>query len=372
MASGENGDHWHFTRRRFAEQTLTALADGPAKALTLFGPRRTGKTEFLLKDLAPAAEARGHRAIYVSFWQEPMAPLAALLHALEMALKRGSFADRLRHAGHALSPKLQLSVPGVARAEIDVSSLGRAPPSELLLHLDDLLGRVARRRKSTILMLDEVQELAQSDQNQPLVAALRTGLDKRPDELKAIFTGSSREGLRTMFSTRQAPFFHYAASIDLPPLGEPFVDHMLKAMARITDRRPERAEMVAAFDQLHRNPYYFRTLVETMLMNPQFDTAEAVAEVRDRVAAELGYGDIWLALMPLQRAVAYQLLNDTRPFSHASRTALGQRLDEETPSPSRVQAALRKLQRLGIADRQNGSWRLVDPGFADWVRAAGL
>ncbi len=371
MANEPDSDHWHFSRRRFAEQTLTALTHGPARASTLFGPRRTGKTEFLLKDLAPAAESRGHRTIYVSFWQEPMAPLAALLHALELALKHGSFADRLRRAGHALSPRLQLSIPGIGRAEVDVSALGGTPPGELLLHLDDLLGRVARRGRPTILMLDEVQELAQSEHNKPLVAALRTSLDKRPDDLRAIFTGSSREGLRAMFSARQAPFFHYATPIDLPPLGEPFVDHMLRAMARIAHRRPERAEMVAAFDRLHRNPYYFRTLVETMLMNPRFGTAEAIADVRDRVAAELGYGDIWLALMPLQRAVAHALLSDAQPFSQASRSVLGERLDEEAPSPSRVQAALRRLQRLGIADRQNGSWRLVDPEFAEWIRAAG-
>ena len=35
-----------------------------------------------IQDLAPHAEARGHRVIYASFWQAPLSPLAVLLHAL--------------------------------------------------------------------------------------------------------------------------------------------------------------------------------------------------------------------------------------------------------------------------------------------------
>lgn len=78
---------WHF------ERTLTLLAHGPTQALTLFAPRRTGRTEILLKDLAPLAEDGGHRVIYASFWQAPLSPLAVLLHALETALRQESFMD---------------------------------------------------------------------------------------------------------------------------------------------------------------------------------------------------------------------------------------------------------------------------------------
>ena len=363
-------DPWHFGRHDLARRTLTLLTAGPARALTLFAPRRTGKTEFLIKDLAPTAEADGHRAIYVSFWQEPMSPLAALLHALETSLKQGTFTDRLRRAGRALSPKLQLSIPMVGRAEVDISSLTGKPPSDLLLYLDDLLHRVSTRGKPTILMLDEVQELARSQDNQALVAALRTGLDKRPDQIKSVFTGSSREGLAAMFAARQAPFFHFATPIDLPQLGEPFVDHILATMAEAARRRPDRHEMLDAFEDLHRNPYYFRMLVETMLLNPRLAVQAALHDVRHRVASELGYQDTWLSLSPLQRAVALALLEHAKPFSQSSRDALADKLGEGTPSPSRVQAALRRLQRLGLADRENGGWRLADPEWATWIRDA--
>lgn len=361
-------DPWHFSRHDLARRTLALLTAGPARALTLFGPRRSGKTEFLTKDLGPIAEADGHRVVYMSFWQDPMSPLAALLHALETSLKQGTLADRLRRAGHALSPKLQLSIPMVGRAEVDISTLAGKPPSDLLLYLDDLLQRVSTRGKPTILMLDEVQELARNQDNQALVAALRTSLDKRPDQLKSVFTGSSREGLATMFAARQAPFFHFATPIDLPPLGKPFVDHILATMANAAQRRPDPHEMLAAFNDLHRNPYYFRILVETMLLNPHLATKTALLDVRHRVAAELGYQDTWLSLSPLQRAVAQALLEHAKPFSQSCRDSMAEKLDDGMPSHSRIQAALRRLQRLGLADRGDGGWRLADPEWATWIR----
>ena len=89
-------DPWHFTRSELAEQTAALLFKGPARALTLFGPRRTGMTQFLLRDLGPLADKRGHRVVYASFWQAPLSPIAVLLHALEASRAKGSFPDRFR------------------------------------------------------------------------------------------------------------------------------------------------------------------------------------------------------------------------------------------------------------------------------------
>lgn len=141
-------------------------------------------------------------------------------------------------------------------------------------------------------------------------------------------------------------------------------------MADAAQRRPDRHEMLAAFDDLHHNPYYFRMLVETMLLNPGFTTATALQDVRHRIAAELGYQDIWLSLSPLQRAVAQALLERTKPFSRSSRGFVAGKLDDGMPSQSRIQAALRRLQRLGLADREDRGWCLADPEWATWIRDA--
>ena len=365
-------DPWHFERREFTARVLALLIGGPAPALTLFAPRRTGKTEFLIKDLAPLAEDRGHRVVYVSFWQAPLSPLAVLLHALETALKRGKLGDRVRSTTLALAPRLSLSgpAPGAGmKAEIDLGALEGKPPGDLLLYLDDLLERASGKRRATLLLLDEVQELARARGNAPLVAALRTSLDKRSDRLKAVCTGSSREGLAAMFSARRAPFFHFATPIDLPVLDAPFVDHILGAFRKVSRRTLKRRDMLCAFEGLHANPYFFRVLVETLLHDPALGVDSALEGVREHIAAGLGYPNTWLALTPVQRATAQVLAGGAgRPFSRRFRHRVGIALGEEPPSAGRIQAALRRLERLGLADTHTGDWALVDQEFAAWIR----
>ena len=201
------------------------------------------------------------------------------------------------------------------------------------------------------------------------MAALRTSLDKRSDRLKAVFTGSSREGLAAMFSARQAPFFHFATPAELPALDAPFVDHVLGAFRKVARRTLRRRDMLRAFETLHANPYFFRVLVETLLHDPALDVDAALGRVRERIAADLGYPAVWLGLTPVQRATARVLADGGgRPFSQRFRHAAGVALGEETPPAARIQAALRRLERLGLADTHTGDWALVDPEFAAWIR----
>ena len=232
------------------------------------------------------------------------------------------------------------------------------------------MGRVSGKARPTILLLEEVQELARSRSNSPLVAALRTGLDKRRPGLRAVFTGSSRAGLSAMFSNREAPFFHFATPIDLPALGKPFVDHVVAVFRKTSKRDLDPDGMLDAFDRLHRNPYFFRSLVQTILYDAEHTISSALEHVRERIAADLGYPEAWLALTPIQRETARALaMGAPRPFSLVFREALGAALGGEAPSAARVQAALRRLERHGIVDTARGEWELADPGFGGWLTA---
>lgn len=366
---------WHYLRPDLARSTLDLLAKRAANALLLFAPRRTGKTEFLLRDLAPLAEKEGHRVIYINFWQAPVSPLAVLLHACEAALKRGSLIERLRSAAASFKPKLKLSgpVPGSSlETEIDLSGLKGKPGADMLLYLDELLGRLAGRRKPTIILFDEVQELARDPANAGLVAALRTSLDKRRDGLAAVFTGSSREALRAMFSTRDAPFFHFATEITLPALDARFVDHMLGAFKAASKRTLPRRAALAAFEDLHSSPYFFRRFVETMLLDPSQKVPAALANFRSRMAEALGYPSTWIRLTALQRGVVLALAEGAeKPFADKTRAAIGASIGESTPVAPRIQTALRALERANLVSSWEGRWQIDDPEFGAWVRENG-
>ena len=62
--------------------------------------------------------------------------------------------------------------------------------------------------------------------NRDFIAALRTSLDINKDKIKVIFTGSSREGLRHMFSKSDAPFFHFGQNLPFPEFDQNFIEHL--------------------------------------------------------------------------------------------------------------------------------------------------
>ena len=175
-----------------------------------------------------------------------------------------------------------------------------------------------------------------------------------------------------MFSERQAPFFHFATPLDLPPLETPFVEHLVDVGERRTGRRIDREEAIAGFEALHRNPYFFRLLIEALLLDPASSVADGVTRVRARLGEELRYPETWLGLTALQRAVVGAIADGIeKPYGAAARRRMASLADIEEPSTSRVQAALRKLSRSGLVDSWTGSWVIEDPAFAEWVRTSG-
>jgi hypothetical protein len=202
------------------------------------------------------------------------------------------------------------------------------------------------------------------------VAALRTSLDKRRDGLAAVFTGSNRDALAAMFSDRQAPFFHFATSIELEPLGRPFVVHLLAAFERATGERLDLGTALAAFEDLHGNPFFFRKLLELLLPEAKRDIPSALTRLRAGLAANLGYDRLWLSLNALQRALAHTLARGTAaPFAEANRGEVGRLTNAAPPTIAQTQTALRRLVRLGIVTRIDGNAAYVfdDPELARWI-----
>jgi hypothetical protein len=367
-------DPWHYPRTELAERTFALIEKRLANALVLFGPRRIGKTEFLIRDLGPLAEKAGHRVVYASFWQSPLSPVATLLNALHEGQKKRGLAGQLQRLAEGISPKLKIGAKltglGEAGAEIDLAGLKGAPPSDMLLLMDQLLGQLARKSKPTVLMLDEVQELAAEAANRPLVAALRTSLDKRRDGLAAVFTGSNRDALSAMFSDRQAPFFHFATSIELEPLDQRFVVHLLAAFQRATGEKLDLAAALAAFEALHRNPFFFRKLLELLLPETRRDIPAALERFRGGLVANLGYDRLWLSLNAIQRALAHTLARGVEaPFSQSNRAEIGRLTVAAPPTIAQTQTALRRLMRLGVVTRVDGNTVYIfdDPELARWM-----
>ncbi len=361
---------WHFPRTAFAEKTYNILANGPIQGISIFGPRRTGKTRFLTHDLAKHAHDNGHRVVYASLWQTLDSPLAILLYEFDKALRAGSFIDRVKSAAGEMAPKFKVKTPdGSAEMEIDLSKLKGKSPEEHLLLLDQYCERLANNSKPTFLLFDEIQELEKAENAGPLIAALRTSLDKRTDGLVAVFTGSSQEGLRQVFSERDAPFFRFATPIDLPPMDEDFVNHQLEAFKKASKAQISKADAIEIFHRFDGNPLFFQRWLMKIAINPDLSETEAINAVQADLSEEFGFNYMWLDLNPNQRIVARMLAYRIGQIYGKTGSIFIENLTKKTtPSKSALQSAVSRLSRLGIVDKWNEEWRIGDPLFESWIK----
>jgi len=157
-----------------------------SKSLVLFAQRRMGKTEFLCNDLLPAAEKTGYITIYVSLWESREDPKAVLLDAIQKA-EEGIISGIWRRLGRPGSNGVGANA-GIVGAQASCEQ-GTAKVSDHLLDLRQWMNTLAQKKNPTLLLVDEIQTLADEKRYGALVAALRSALDKHGDQIKAVFTG---------------------------------------------------------------------------------------------------------------------------------------------------------------------------------------
>ena len=361
---------WHFPRTELAENVLMQFATGITAALTLFAPRRMGKTEFLLYDLAPIAEQQGYRVIYCSFWELREDPVKSLLLAIEDSQQ--SWVERLRRFGRSSAADIEVGIGTDGLKLSAKSSLNRPKPN--INDLEQLargLNNLAQQQTSTLLLLDEVQHLATDKAFEPLVSLLRTVFDKHNQYLQVIYTGSSRDGLQRLFRQRNAPLFHSAQQIDLPKLGAAFVQHMLNAFQKASGRQLSFAEAQAFFQKIHAVPYLFHTLLKQLLISGE-EFKPGSERFLDELAHDSEYALFWQELSPLDQAILQWLaISKAGIYTESARSFLAEKLGIDNIRHHSIQNAVNRLRDQGVlASISHGVLVFEEAQFLDWVLEA--
>lgn len=352
---------WHFPREQFAREVIGMFNSGMSHALTFFAPRRKGKTEFLKHDLIPAAEEKAWKTVYYSFMEGEDADKAAgFIGCLQAALGGAGLLSRL-------GARLKGSLPGIAEAEV---SFGAAKEGTARPSISQLIGQLAAQGP-TLLLLDEVQELAGREENKVLIAGLRTGLDLHKDKVKVVFTGSSRENLRRMFASSTAPFFHFGANLPFPDLERDFVVHIARVYQLATGRMLAEEALWQAFLQFGRTPAYLREAVEQFVLNPLQPFAEVVAEKLAALPDEHQFDDVWASLTPLERGILRCLAEaPQRVYTVDFRQQMAQMAQlAELPeiSTSSMQVAINKLAMRNLIFKNGPRYAVEDEMLRQWV-----
>lgn len=232
---------WHCPRPDLAKNILNRYRLGMTPLTVFFAPLESGKTEFVINDVLPAAKEFGYSSIItVNFSQNKADPESCLLQGLTRAY-------------HAIPSVEAKDLPSTQIQFRDIFYLYK------ILFQEDGDAKV-------LFILDEIQILASSDENDNIVASIRAFLNKNEDWLHCIMTGSNSNELSRMFNRYEAPLYRAAYIEDFPPLGDEFVLHMIKCYHDKSGLKLDEVEAIRTFNQLGKRPACFRQLIEKMLL----------------------------------------------------------------------------------------------------------
>lgn len=348
-------DPLYFPRQGLATALIDSLKGGITNAFTLFAPRRMGKTQFLLRDIAPLAETRGFNVFYFSFMDGGTDDFIQALNQFALAVKAAG------RAKAAINTITKLEVLGVGIERQPAQQSAHTHPSQAI-------GAIAADGRPSLLLLDEVQELARKADSEPLIRSLRTGLDVHWQQVKTIFTGSSTNGLRAIFNDNKAPFFHFAHALDFPVLGREFTDFLADTYQERTGRAADKDAFYQSFEQFDRTPLYMRAVVQDMIISPNLMLEQAVQYRLREMLGSSGIIADWQQLNALERLMMRRIAQGQA--SLYGREAIGQisaALGTETKAGS-IQAAIRKLERRDLITKDAGGvWVINSPLMKAWI-----
>jgi hypothetical protein len=359
----------YFPRDGLLRQVLATYESGLKQAVTLFAPRRQGKTSFVTHELLPAARELGWQTIYIDLWKRRSEPEIVLVEALEALVNSQRKGLRMRFRVKEI--KATAKAPAVDIGATMEPEISRAPDNVLenRLHaaLIALVGNGA-----TLLVLDEVQALAGA-KREDFVASLRTVIQQLQSKLLVFYTGSSREGLNSMFRQQKAPLFASALPLHLEDLGEDFIEDRLAFLRERSPVPVSKEGLSDAFERIGKSPEFLNEVILHLIIRGNGDIDQAMEAWR-KSHRDSGAGAVLDELKPIELALMKLLSRPHHPSVYSAEAQAELQIATGTDikiTPAKVQGALRKLARLDLIGPtgKTGDYEIEDSAVLIQIRA---
>lgn len=371
-------ERFSFKRAHLAQAYCDSLEGkgitNATSGLFLAGPRRVGKSTFLIEDLIPQALERNWLTVYVDLWANKLADPALLITE---AIKASIAAQQGKLS--KLAKQVQLQKINILNAlELDFSKPG-LPDNLTLYHLLNHL--IQLTGKSVLLIIDEAQHALTTAPGINAMFSIKSARDQinlshQAPALMLAFTGSNRDKIAQLVIKKDQPFF--GSDITAFPLlnrdyTDFFTDKINKALA--SNNQFSRESVWEAFQLIGHRPEILRQIVgRTAISNDAQSFSELLKQ-----DASIWHSQIWdefeqdfNALPALHRAILTLLIEQGRawsPFSEESIEHYKQAIQQASLSISSVQTAIQALREQGfIWQSSRGIYALEDENFSQWFK----
>lgn len=343
--------------------------------LFLAGPRRVGKSTFLIEDLIPEAKARGWTPVYVDLWADKLTDPASLITEavkLSITANRGMWTKLTKHL------RLQ-KVSLLKTVELDFSKPGLPDNITLVDLLNDL---VRLLNKPVVLIIDEAQHAITTANGLNAMFSIKSARDQinlshQYPNLMLVLTGSNRDKLAQLVIKKDQPFFGSEVTA-FPLLGRDytdfFTDKINKSLA--AKNQFDKNSLWEAFQLIGHRPEILRQIVGQVAIRNEADSLADLLKQDALIWCSQIWGEFahdFNNLSLLQQVILTLMIEQGRlssPFSEESMQYYKKALDAPDLSVSSVQTAIHTLREQGfIWQSSRGVYALEDDSFAEWFRA---
>lgn len=341
----------------------------------VYAPRRYGKSSLLREAFGGLMDAKRIEGIWCDCWPTADAQDLATRLARDVVSRAGTrtkVAEWMKTAGglfKRLRPTFAIGEGG-ANVSIEVAPTGQGQ----LPDLEDAVAAVGRlaahRKRPTVLVFDEFQQIAQWNQASQAEATLRAAIQEIKG-VSCLFAGSQRHLLQHMFTDRARPLFNLASPFPLgrlsreefgPWLSERFLEAgitleatALEHILEVAAGHPWATQYLSHFVWQEAAVHGVRRVNEG-IFKAALDQAVAV---EDTLA-----GGKLAALTQPQRQVLAALAREPT----ASPTAAQYLTRHRLPPKSTVSQALKSLEVKGDVEQDQRFYLVADPILGEWMR----
>lgn len=361
---------WHYPRTQDANYILEGMSRGLLDRVTIFAPRKRGKTEFILKDVVPNALERNIFPVYVDFWANKSSPERVFTDSVLQAIQH------YEGALGSIFKKANLSSVSFGKL-VDVQLNHQSKETDTLGLAKIAFDQLNRLDTPVLLLLDEVQHLATKPEFSDFTAALRSFMTNRlVQNVKGIFTGSSRDGLVKLFSHTKAPFYSASAEIPFKRLDEDFVRHELAVFSDVSGKTLAFEPAYAVFETLFYEPGRFVDLLKKMVLEQVYDIQEGVKRFDNNVSQEKlnEFTRQYRKLGAFDKVLVQQLATSKLPHLFSPETyELLTAMTGKTVKRHTVNNAITRLSNKGILySSSRGKYGFEEPAFKDYLASLDL
>lgn len=340
--------------------------------VVLIGPRRFGKTSFLL-NLLEKLNKSSYSYIFIDIFNITSHKdfLSQMLRALK---NREGWVESFKSIVKSFAnfrPKISTQIdPNTGNPSFDFT-LDSIISSEKDIKetIQDVLSSLNKLGKGLIFAIDEFQKITEIDDGGWLEATLRIHMQQLRNT-SFIFTGSRRSVIYDMLNNPSRPLYKFCQSIEFPSFGDEFTDWISKRFMNVG--------ITCNRDAIQ----HLRKLVQDTPNYVQMVCFHLVALGKNKITIE--EVNSALKIVVQQNAYAYQTLLSTltptqqrtlRLAAKEGKQIFGKELlsKYEITSGAALSSAIKSLKDKEILDEEGAGRGTVifdDPLFAIWLRTS--